>query len=315
MKYPQVQVLGTSIDSVDSASVGRRIAVESARGIGGVVVTPNVDHLRRLRRSRGADRFATSYENADLVVADGAPLVFAAALEGRTLTKVTGHDVLEQTCRFASLSRVPVLLVGGGEGAAERAADSIGSRFAHLVISGDSSVRVSVDDPQSIDNLSELVAGSDARVIFLGVGSPKQEVAADELSRRHPDRWFVCVGAAIDVAGGLTRRPPRWMQSAGLEWVWRLAGEPRRLAKRYVSDVPTAFAALCSAIVERFVGRHSQMERAIARSFREAVEPSEQMDNSHLIHTTAPERTSKAFGLVGPVRDRGRSGSSGSIQR
>jgi len=107
-----------------------------------------------------------------------------------------------------------------------------------------------------IDGLSAELAAAQPRIVFVGLGFPKQEQLIARLAASLPGAWFVGCGAAIPFAGGTVRRAPAWMQRAGLEWVYRLISEPRRLARRYlVDDLPFAMRLLAASARQRHVVR------------------------------------------------------------
>jgi len=213
-----------------------------ASGARGYIVTPNVDHIVEYTRNAA---YRAACDAAWLRLADGMPIVWASRWLRRPLpARVPGSDLLPALCQLAAARRYPVFLLGGRAGVPDRAAVRLAERFPGLRIVG---VHAPPDGfaPAGADADAAVAAVNAARpaLLFVGLGAPKQELWL----HRHWDRLeatvAMCCGAAIDFAAGVQIRAPRWMQESGLEWVWRLARDPRRLWKRYlVRD--TAFVGI-----------------------------------------------------------------------
>ncbi|HWF82117.1 MAG TPA: WecB/TagA/CpsF family glycosyltransferase [Streptosporangiaceae bacterium] len=218
---------------------------------GGTIVTPNVDICHRIGRDVTSRGFVTS---ASFVVPDGMPLLWAARLAGRPLVeRITGSDLIYSLSGAAAANGWSIYLIGGvttADGrpsAAALAGDRLSALHAGLKVAGTyapaARFNAMADD---IDVLCKELAEAEPKIVFVGLGFPKQERLIARLIPHLPDAWFVGCGAAIPYAAGELRRAPAWMQRTGLEWVFRLISEPRRLAGRYLRrDVP--FAALLLA--------------------------------------------------------------------
>jgi N-acetylglucosaminyldiphosphoundecaprenol N-acetyl-beta-D-mannosaminyltransferase len=212
--------------------------VNSAKaGVGGVVCTPNVDYVVRARRDAA---FRAAIAAADLRVPDGMWIVYAARIAGlRIPESVTGRLLVPAVARIAQDVGMPIALYGAGPGVAHAAGESLRRRYPALKIVATVTPPTpfqigSAADQQGVEELRD--AG--ARVIFVALGAPKQEVWMD----RHRDDLsgavLVGVGAAFDIIAGRFREAPRWMTRIGLEWLFRLVQEPRRLARRYLIEDP-----------------------------------------------------------------------------
>ncbi len=199
------------------------------------VVTPNSDHIVMLEEQ--ADLRA-AYAKAELVLADGMPLVWASRLIGPPLpARVTGAELLPLLCREAAKRGLRVFLLGAGPGVALRARDNLVASYPGLLVCGTYSPPFGFEqDPRENQNIWELITGARAQLIFVGLGAPKQELWIAEHKHHFSTGVFLGVGAAIDFCAGQVRRAPAWMQSLGLEWAFRLCQEPKRLAARYLRD-------------------------------------------------------------------------------
>ena len=218
-----------------------------SRGEGGWVITPNADHLRRLRQEPG---LGALYRDASLVVADGVPLVWAARLQGTPLPeRVAGSDLVGLLAARAAREGRSLFLLGGDAGAAEGAAERLCAAHPGLRIAGTAAPRVS-SPPASHElvSLGQALAAAAPDLIYVALGAPKQEQAIRALRAALPRAWWLGVGISLGFLAGQVRRAPAWMQRLGLEWLHRLAQEPRRLARRYLlEDLPFTLRLLVAS--------------------------------------------------------------------
>ena len=208
------------------------------RGDGFALATLNLDHLVKL----SADpRFRSVYAGQDLVVADGRPVVWLSRLAQRPVRLIPGSDLVLPLARLAAEEEVPVALVGSSPEALIDAARVLSEAHPGLRVAY-SHAPANGFDPvgTAADRILDDLRASGAGLCFVALGAPKQERFA--LHGRHlaPAVGFVSVGAGLDFLGGHQVRAPRWMRRLALEWLWRAAGDPRRLLPRY---------AACAAIL------------------------------------------------------------------
>jgi N-acetylglucosaminyldiphosphoundecaprenol N-acetyl-beta-D-mannosaminyltransferase len=177
--------------------------------------------------------------DASLVVPDGQPLVWALRALGHQASRVYGPDLMAKYCERSASTGVKMYLYGGrNQGALVELALRLRRRFPGLQIVGGYSppFRALTDDEQ--DWVVEDINRSGADVVWVGIGQPKQEIWMREFRDRLDTPMLVGVGAAFDFHAGLVPQAPAWMQATGLEWVFRLVQEPRRLWRRYVRYNP-----------------------------------------------------------------------------
>lgn len=198
-------------------------------------VTANVDHVVRFHRCPGVRDL---YREADLVVADGMPLIWASRLLGRTLPeRVAGSDLFPALCSRAADAGLSVFLLGGAPGTAQRAADILQRRDPELRLAGTYCPDYGFEkDPRQLARAVDAVRSAQPDILFVGLGSPKQEqwIAANRAACGA--RLSIGVGISFSFVAGDVTRAPHWMQRAGLEWTHRLFQEPGRLWKRYLVD-------------------------------------------------------------------------------
>ncbi len=177
---------------------------------------------------------------ATLAVPDGQPLVWALKLLGyRDATRVYGPDLMEHYCARAADSGVPIYLYGGrSEQALKLLRERLLKRFPGLRIVGGWSPPFRALTTAEQERVVAEIDGSGAKVVWVGTGQPKQELWMSEMRPRLQAPLLVGVGAAFDFHAGIVSQAPGWMQRNGLEWVYRLSREPKRLWRRYASQNP-----------------------------------------------------------------------------
>jgi N-acetylglucosaminyldiphosphoundecaprenol N-acetyl-beta-D-mannosaminyltransferase len=248
----RVRVAGVVVDVLSEEQVVRRVGGALEAGEGGRIVTPNVDICRLAAADPSLRDLVCS---ADLVVADGMPLVWAARLLGTPLPeRVTGAGLVWALSELAARRGWPVYLLGGPPGVPQRAARVLMRRYPGLRVCGAHSPPYGFDaTPEGRDLVRRRVVAARPRLVFAGLGFPRQDRLIAQLTEELPGTWFLGCGAAIAFAAGTVRRAPVWMRRAGLEWAFRLGAEPARLARRYlIDDLPFAARLLGGCLAARF---------------------------------------------------------------
>lgn len=227
-------VLGVGVDVLDQAGATARVMALTKQAPS-LVVTANLDHAVRLR---GDPRLRELYRTADLVLADGFPLVLASLLRGPRLPgRVTGADLIEPLCAEASRAGISIFVVGTTLPILAKACRILVRRFPGLIIAGVHAPSFGFDVGHAeCTELAAMIRLAAPQIVFVALGSPKQELWARTYMDHLPPAVYVCTGAGFDYLAGLPPRAPRLMRQLWLEWLWRLAREPRRLARRYALD-------------------------------------------------------------------------------
>ncbi|SDX86464.1 N-acetylglucosaminyldiphosphoundecaprenol N-acetyl-beta-D-mannosaminyltransferase [Modestobacter sp. DSM 44400] len=239
------------LDPITEPEVVDRVMAALADGRGGWIATPNVDHMRRAARDPG---LAATLCTADISVADGAPVVWASRLAGQPVpTRVTGADLLWSLSAAAAAAGRSVYLLGGEPGVPDRAAENLQTAFPELKVVGTCSPpRGFEHDAAQMAALREELLATAPDLVFVGLGFPKQELVICGFLKQLPAAWWLGCGAALPFAAGDLDRAPAWMRPLGLEWLFRLVHEPRRLFRRYVlEDAPFAVRLLGRALLVR----------------------------------------------------------------
>lgn len=212
-----------AVDRITAAAQARQPLAVSALAVHGVMTgVLDAEHRHRLNAF-------------DLIVPDGQPVRWALNLLHRTglPDRVYGPELMLRTCARAADEGLPVFLFGGTEQMLSELRDKLSQRFPRLPFAGQRASRFRRVTPSERDELVDEIRGSGAAITFVGLGCPRQEVFAYEF-RERLSMPVLAVGAAFAFHAGLTPQAPRVMQRAGLEWLYRLGCEPRRLWKRYV---------------------------------------------------------------------------------
>ena len=211
---------------------------------GGVVYTPNVDHLIKLQKDSD---FHDVYHQADYRVCDSQMLMYASSFLGSPLKeKISGSDLFPAFYSYYSQDpSVKIFLLGGSEGAAAKAKAKINQKVGREIVVDSYCPPFGFEhDPQECAKIIELISESGATVLAVGVGAPKQEKWIHQHKSSLPTvKTFFAVGATIEFEAGQVLRAPKWMSTAGIEWLYRLLQEPERLWKRYLLE-DTAFFLL-----------------------------------------------------------------------
>jgi len=216
-------------------------------------VNPNVDCT--VKHSKSAE-FQELYAQASLVVVDGVPLLWAAKMLGTPLKeRINGTDLFERTCELAEQQGYSVFLLGGSVGAASNSCEKLVQRHPGLEIAGwDCPAFGFYKDPEQNKRVQEKIRASGADILFVGLGAPRQDRWMCDYGAGSGVAFAIGVGASFSFVGGLIPRAPVWMQRNGLEWLWRLGKEPRRLSRRYLLEDLPFFSMLLRAVLKRNSG-------------------------------------------------------------
>jgi exopolysaccharide biosynthesis WecB/TagA/CpsF family protein len=208
------------------------------------VYTLNLDHVAQLRQHPD---FRAAYRRARFVTADGFPIVVLGRLAGTQIERTTGADLVEPVCEQAGRNGIPLFFLGSNSLTLHRTIRRLSERFTGLEIVGSYSPRAHFD-PYSLeaDRSIDEIRVSGARICFVALGAPKQEIFAARCLDELPGVGLLCIGAALDFIAHTQDRAPAITQKIGLEWAWRMLHNPRRLGPRY---------ARCIAIIPGLVAR------------------------------------------------------------
>lgn len=263
---PVVRLKGVELHAITERQCIDHILNSIDAGYGGTVVTPNLDILRRCTKDLS---FATLVSEADLVVADGMPLILASKIQGTPLPqRIAGSDLISSLSAAAADAGRSIFLLGGTPGSADGAAKVLKERSPHLKVAGTYCPPIGFED--NPDEMAAMIAALvEARpdIVWVALGSPKQENLINRIRDALPGAWWLGVGISFSFLTGEVQRAPRWVQMLCLEWLHRVLQEPGRLFKRYfIHGIPFAINLLASAAWNRLFG--SEEESTVGHRFR-----------------------------------------------
>lgn len=227
------EVLGVRVDAVQIADVVDLMKqwIREKKGCHSIAATG----MHGIVEAQNDAGFKQILNNTDLIVPDGAPLVWAGRRRGLDLPRrVYGPDLVLAFCKETQTHGYRHFLYGGEPGVAEQLAESLKRRFPAIQVAGTFSPPFRPLSKGEDDEIVGMISRAAPDVLWVGLGAPKQERWMHEHKKRLNVPVIVGVGAAFDMISGRRRQAPRWMREHGLEWAFRLFQEPRRLWRRYL---------------------------------------------------------------------------------
>jgi len=236
--------MGKVIDLLEEWVAGARDHYVVFRDVHGVMLARNEPQLRR------------AHIESDLVAPDGMPLVWAARLAGsKEISRVCGPDLLLVACEHGLSRGWRHYFYGGAPGVAEDLERELRNRFPGIDVVGTYSPPFQSLSAEEDDRASAAIRAAHPHFVWVGLGTPKQELWMAEHCGKCGGATLLGIGGAFDLHAGLVPRAPGWMQSLGLEWCHRLACEPRRLWRRYFTYVPLFLVLVALELITRRIGK------------------------------------------------------------
>jgi N-acetylglucosaminyldiphosphoundecaprenol N-acetyl-beta-D-mannosaminyltransferase len=255
---PAANVLGTRVDATSYDDASGRILEWARSRESRYVCVASVNNVMVARQDPA---FLRIMHQADLVTPDGMPLVWALRWLGvPNATRVRGTDLMIAVLRRAAEAGVPVGLYGGDPRILEQLVDRLGRAWPRLDLAYVHSPPFRPLTQEEDERTAREIVASGARIVFVGLGCPKQEQWMARNRGRVP-AVTIGVGAAFDFLSGAKKQAPGAMQRAGLEWLFRLSTEPKRLWRRYLRQNP-AFMGLLALQVAKSRRKSGRPDRA-----------------------------------------------------
>jgi N-acetylglucosaminyldiphosphoundecaprenol N-acetyl-beta-D-mannosaminyltransferase len=228
-------LMGLDLDPITERQVLDRIFASLDWGRGGWVITCNLEILRQYVAQ---PELRPLFEEADMVVADGMPLVWASRIARDPVPeRVAGSSLIFPLCGMSALGRRSVFFLGGSPGTADAAAEVLIRRYPGLEVAGTHCPPFGFErHSEEIEAIRTRLRDAKPDIVLVCLGAPKQEHLIRLLRREHPGAWFFGLGISFGFVSGEVRRAPLRLQNLGLEWVHRITQEPARLLRRYVVD-------------------------------------------------------------------------------
>ena len=219
--------LRTALEAIATAVRERRKGYICVTGVHGVMEAQDNDGFKKI------------LNGAFLCTPDGMPMVWAGKLDGqREMSRVYGPDLMLDVCAWSETSGAKHFFYGGADGVAELLAKKLKEKFPKLQVVGTYTPPFRALNETEVKNLSAQIAAGSPDILWVGLSTPKQEKFMAEFLPKLEVTLMLGVGAAFDFHAGRVSQAPRWMQRSGLEWLYRLGCEPRRLWRRYLRNNP-----------------------------------------------------------------------------
>lgn len=198
-------------------------------------VAVNVDVIMKMEKDLDLRKIT---DEADLTLVDGKPLVWIAKWHKNPVkAKISGSDLVPELCKLASKRGYSIFIIGGKDGIAEKAKHNLEKELKDIKIVGTYAPPIGFEkDEVELQKINSMISNVHPDILIVCFGCPKQEKWIYENYKKYDATVSISAGATVDFLAGNVNRAPRWMADHGLEWVYRLFQEPKRLFKRYLVD-------------------------------------------------------------------------------
>lgn len=231
----RIKFMNTEIDNLTMQEALEAIDKLIQEKKSAYVVTPNVDHIVQLETNK---ELQNVYANASLILTDGKPLLWIAKWYGTPIKeKISGSDLFPLLCKMAAEKGYKMFFLGAAEGVAAKAAENLSNRYKGLQVVGTYSPPYGFEKNQEeMAKIKKMIREANPDILIVGLGCPKQEkfIYYNREELRVP--ISLGLGASFDFEAGNIKRAPKWMADHGLEWLFRITQDPKRMAKRYLVD-------------------------------------------------------------------------------
>ena len=239
--------MNTEIDNLTMDEALEKIDLLIQQNKNAYVVTPNVDHIVQLERD---GELAEVYKHADLILTDGKPLIWISKLYKTPIKeKISGSDLFPRLCEMAADKGYRMYFLGAAEGVAAKAAKNLKKKYPRLQVVGTYSPPYGFEkDPDEMEKIRKQIRNVTPHILVVGLGCPKQEFFIYRNRYELNVPLSIGLGASFDFEAGNVKRAPKWMSDHGLEWLFRITQDPKRLAKRYLIDDLKIFGTMIKYI-------------------------------------------------------------------
>lgn len=233
----RVEFLGIFFDQYENSAHFLKDLLKARKFATGFVVTPNVDHINRLHAARPHPEFVAAYRSASAIINDSKILETLARLVGIKIPAIPGSDITSEIFGWLDPGARVLLLSSSNS-----VLNVLSRQYPEIVFDQFAPPQNLINSPAAMDRCALFAAQGHYDFVFIGIGSPQQEIVALRIATVRKDPMMIfCVGASLDFLTGEARRAPIWVRKIGCEWLHRLAQNPRRLWKRYLFSGPYIF--------------------------------------------------------------------------
>ena len=231
----RMKFMNTEIDNLSMNEALQAIDNLIRENRSAYVVTPNVDHIVQLEINK---ELQDVYANASLILTDGKPLLWIAKMYRTPIKeKISGSDLFPLLCKIAAEKNYKMFFLGAAEGVAAHAAKNLKHKFPGLQVVGTYSPPFGFEKNEvEISKIETLIKEAEPHILIIGLGCPKQEKFIYHYCKKLGVPISLCLGASFDFEAGKVKRAPKWMANHGLEWLYRITQDPKRMFKRYIVE-------------------------------------------------------------------------------
>jgi N-acetylglucosaminyldiphosphoundecaprenol N-acetyl-beta-D-mannosaminyltransferase len=254
MKHHKVDILGTPVSSLtmDELFSDWESVIQQGQK-SQVCITP----VNSILAARATARVQTIYKNADFVLCDGVPVKWASEFLGTPIKeRITGLDVLPRIFPFALKNDFSIFLLGASPGVAEKLQAKMEAKHPGVQIVGTfvPPFRVVFSEEENLEMINAINALK-PDILLVSLTAPKQDIWIAENLAELNTHLAIGIGGAFEVAAGMIKRAPAWMQKTGLEWFYRFLQEPKRMFKRYFVEAPVFIPLIIQQKISTRSGR------------------------------------------------------------
>lgn len=231
----RMKFMNTEIDNLTMTEALEEIDRLIQKNCNAYVVTPNIDHIVQLETNK---ELQDVYDNANLILTDGKPLLWIAKLYKTPIKeKISGSDLFPLLCKMAATKGYRMFFLGAEDGIAAKAAEELTNRYSGLQVVGIYSPPFGFEkDGKEMERIENMIKQAKPHILIVGLGCPKQEKFIYHNRERLGVPISLGLGASFDFEAGNIKRAPKWMADHGLEWLFRITQDPKRMFKRYIID-------------------------------------------------------------------------------
>lgn len=231
----RMKFMNTEIDNISMEEALHQIEMLIQKRNNAFIVTPNVDHIIQLERG---GELSEAYKEANLILTDGKPLIWISKWYRTPIKeKISGSDLFPRLCALSAEKGYRMFFLGAAEGVASKAAENLKKRYAKLEVVGTYSPPKGFEsDKTEMKKIRTIITKAQPDILIVALGCPKQEIFILHNRQELGVPLSLGLGASIDFEAGNIKRAPKWMADHGLEWLYRITQDPKRLAKRYLLD-------------------------------------------------------------------------------
>lgn len=208
------------------------------------IVPINVDVVMQIEND---PKLKEIVDKADLVLVDGQPLVWIARWHKKPVkAKISGSDLIPELCKVAAKRGYSIFIIGGADGVAEIAKTNLEKQFIGIQIVGTYAPPFGFEkDDNELEKINLMINQKKPDILIACLGCPKQEKWIYDNYQKYNANVSICAGATVDFLAGNVKRAPKWMSNHGLEWLFRVTQDPKRLIKRYFIDDVKIISLIC----------------------------------------------------------------------